>query len=370
MRSFRIVFLLALLAGNSYYSAGREKHFIPYYNKVNLAEQQFVNNQVRECLSTYDKVFKEYSQPFVTDCYIAAQIAYSAGDTTRFLNYLGLVFKNGMPITALDAAPMLRNVTGNKPLYNRIQQQFYTKSKLFKVDTVAIDSMQMMGFAADSFKREFEKSMLKNETLVASFTKEEETFRQYVYNKYISRGIFPLEKITGIRTDSTFDNFVLKYNKAELWPKDNTTGVPEGMTVTGLAKTEWLLSNTLGFNIFIHSTCTINEYGPSLWQCVLNGYMHPKDYGMLEEMCISWNRKGTFAKHARICDYEKKQAYYNILGYSPLKTINTFTNEALLKAVEKNRADHFMQKYSVDVEKKRLEKEKGFKFFFGFGNTR
>jgi len=104
---------------------------------------------------------------------------------------------------------------------------------------------------------------------------------------------------------------------------------------------------------------------------VLNGYMHPKDYGMLEEMCISWNRDNAISRFAKICNYEKKDAYYNILGYNPRHSINTFvTDPALLEEVEKNRADHLMQKYSVDVQKHQLEKEKGFRFFFGFSYYR
>ena len=358
------------------------ENYSNYYVWVNEAEEAFINHDNKKCFQLYDQAFERYGEPFVKDNYVAAEIAYSTGDTERFIRYLGIAFKNGMPLSALGAAPILKDVQNNLPLYHKIGEQFLLRSKDFKTNIDEIDSLQLRSFADDSLKVAFGKSKNKDTTVAIKFVAGEEAFRQYVYGKYISKGVFPSEKITGIETDTAYVLFRQKYNKVDLYPKDEMAKMfaNGGMKLSGgtvsiaaeADKTEYSLSNTLAFNIFIHSTCTIDKYGRDLWTCVLNGYLHPKDYGMLEEMCLCWNREGSpFFKYAPICNYEKKDAYYNILKPNPFRAVNVFvTDRQLLKKVEENRKEHFMQKYSVDVQKKELEKDKGFKFFFGFNDLR
>jgi len=279
-----------------------------------------------------------------------------------------------MPISAIDYAPILKNLQTNKPLYQKIVTEFRNDYKGVKTDRRDIDTMLAMSYVCDSLKFAFGKD--KDENTARKFLASDETFRQFVYRKYIRKGIFPLEKITGIKTDTTFSSFDERNNKPDIYPKFTpgdtfTTNTGVKIKFGEPEKDDYNLSNTLAFNIFIHSTCVMQEYGKDLWQCVLNGYMHPKDYGMLEEMSIAWNRQSSFSKFSHICDYEKKDAYYNILNNDPSKPIKTFvTDEKLLAEVEKNRKDHLMQKYAIDVEKRKLEKEKGFRFFFGFMHMR
>jgi|GEM_PF-4649432 len=345
--------------------------FKNYYLQVNEAEELFVNNDVVKAINLYKKSFQEYKQPFVADCYKAAEIAYYAGDTAQFIDFLNIAFANGMPISALYAAPILLSIKNNNSLLLQINNNYSVERKKFSIDTAERDDLFYKSYVCDSLKVAFGKSGSRNFDIAKKQVEEEDKFRKFIAEKYLSKGIFPSEKLIGIPTDETSIQFREKYSLPDLYPKEDMLKIfsSNGMTVTVKEgdRLECRLAPSAVLNIFIHSTCTIEEYGNLLWESVLNGYMHPKCYGMLEEMCITWNRTSDFSKFSKICNYNRKDAYYNILNYDRIRDNVYVEDPELLKKVEANRAEHYMQKYSVDLKKKALEKAKGFKFFFGWG---
>ena len=105
-------------------AVAQAKDYRKYYELINKAGEAFVNKDVNAAYVLYDKAFAGYKKPYVKDCYIAAQIAYASGDTTRFLRYMGIAFANGMPLTAYPAAKILRNSMDNKQLYAQVKDAY------------------------------------------------------------------------------------------------------------------------------------------------------------------------------------------------------------------------------------------------------
>jgi hypothetical protein len=99
---------------------------------------------------------------------------------------------------------------------------------------------------------------------------------------------------------------------------------------------------------------------------MINGYIHPKEFGILEETSIIWHQNAAENPNES-CEKAKYKICYNIFAKSPFEKEHIFDNtKDGLKIVEKNRLSIYMQKYSVDLRKKKLEKEIGIKFFFDF----
>ena len=366
----KIIMALIITAATSYH--GISKNFAGYYNMINEAEEQFIMyNNPEKCFILYDRAFKEYKNPFVRDCYIAAQIAYYSGDSNRFMNYISLAFKNGMPLSAYGASQVLKKTMDNVSIYQRVQTTWKNYGSSYAIDSAAADTIYKFAYENDSLAHFRAGDTVKMRKKLAL----EEKIRQYINTRYLSRGIFPGDKILGINSDIRNEKFRAKYhikdlnNPAQL--SGSLLGKSMGVNVQALEtiKEEYELWNNYGFNIFIHSTCAWQDYKDKLWPCVLNGYLSPRNYGFLEESSVAWNRTSTLHKLAKICDYPAKKAYYNILNHDPTNhvAVQTFTNDPeLLKLVNENRKKIYMQKYEVDVQKRKLEAEKGFRFFFGF----
>jgi hypothetical protein len=91
------------------------------------------------------------------------------------------------------------------------------------------------------------------------------------------------------------------------------------------------------------------------------------EYALLKETSILWNQDSKNPWDD--CSLDLNTVYYNILGYDKFKKNQTYIdpkNTELMLLVEQNRAAIHMQKWSVDNEKMKLQKELGIRFFFGF----
>lgn len=356
--------LLALLC-----TVAQAKDYGKYYELINKAGEAFVNKEVKTAYQLYDKAFSAYKQPYVKDCYIAAQIAYASGDTNRFLRYLGIAFANGMPLTAYPAAKILRSTLQNEQLYAQVKAIYKKNSTKFVPDIAESDKLELLSYTNDSLKK---LASIDKESALR-FWAHEEKMRAYIEQQYIAKGTFPSEKMFGITSEATREDFKERWNKEPLFDKAQfekdfkLSGM--SVNIADAPREEYSLRYTTGYNVFVHYTCTWKEYKDKLWRCVENGYLSPKEYGLLYETSVLWNRSSPTHKLNKMCDYEPEQAYFNILYKDPFKQQQTYTDSPeLLPIVEANRAKYYIQKFSVDKELKKLGKEHGFKFFFGFMN--
>jgi len=345
------------------------KDFTRYYTLINQAEEEFVMNNSKRSLDLYNKAFREYDKPFVKDCYIATQIAYSLGDTVNFYKYVALAFRNGMPLTAYPAAPILRASYTDVITNKRITELYEQNKGYFSIDTVATDKIHLLCYAKDSMRKIMTRIVngkpFDDTVLMLKNIELEEKIIKYIDDNYLRKGVLPSEKILGINSEELRADFLLRHNKAGHYDKTELNAVGN------VTKLEYDFFNNTIFSVFIHSTCTWQDYNDKLWKCVMNGYLTPKDYGLLHETSATWNRSNTIHKLRKICDYPQQDSYYNILAFNPTHQQQSYTsNPELIKEVEKTRAKYFMQKFSVDQQKKKLEKEQGFKFFTGFSKAR
>lgn len=316
--------------------------FTNYYELINQAEERFVVERSSTCFELYDEAFKSYD-PFLKDPYIASQIAIYFADTSRFLHYLEICFENAMPLSSVNASLIIRNA--NKGHLHEQIVDLHTRT--FKPKTVNEqwdDAIYLFGYESDSIKT--------NHGVTAEFHEREDAAREFLVERFLTYGMFPNERLLGISTAERDRTMSVKHHKMKLFEVD-----PEQ---------DFELRLKCPFNIVLHSKCFYSEHRDLFMKAMLNGYVHPKEIGILEETTIMWNDNQNANDH---CDPPLYQPQYNILGYNPLKhpakQIFNASEEGLM-VVERNRAQIHMQKYSVDVAKKEMQQSLGFKFFFDF----
>jgi len=332
-----------------------QKNYLGYFDLVNRAEEQFVvNSNKTKSYALYDSAFSEYDKPFVKDFFIASQIAYYNGDTSRFLNYIKKSFDTGMTFQCLHAPRLFDSLFANKSLLATLDSIYERREKL-SVDTVTRDSVYMRFYKMETAK----KNMGRDSALIAQYHLMEKSNTDY-YASFFKKGAFPSEQLMGLYTEDGFDLFLKKYNLAPL--ESPLKNIPANAPLTfKRIPDDYALWNEAAFASFLHYPCAFSKYKKEFWQAVENGYVHPKDYAMLEEWLT---RSFNVPSYLHDCLEEKQSCYYNI-------TSNLLvTRKNLIKQVEVNRANKHLQKYSVDLLKKKMQSEKGFGFFFGFFDYR
>lgn len=339
-----ILGVLVLLTSHVF---SQEKSYVEYYNYVNRAEEAFVTKMDSSCFAFYDRAFA-FNKPFLKDPYIAAQIALYLNDTIRFNQYLKIAFQNGMPLKAVTASRFIKE-RYHPNLYKRINQIF----KQYYVEPVIDKGMQQticeMCYESDSLK-------LKAGGDSPKFHASENEARAYIRDYLLKKEIFPNEHLLGITTSEGLKDFYKKTNRKDLYA---------GMTSADYAE-ENELRLKCPMNIILHSQCFFQENKELLFKAVEAGYLHPKDYGILEETSVIWF-KDPSTNPADKCKLPKELISYNIFGTDPTRTIQLYdVTAAGVKRADANRSKIYMQKFDVDRRKKELEAKYGFAFFFDF----
>ena len=335
----------------------QDKYF-HYYDLINRAEEEFViQNNAGHSFILYDSAFANYNKPFVSDMFTASQMAYYAGDTTRFIKYISLCFNRGMNFDCLHSPSIFASLFSNQKLLNDLQHLYSTR-KEEPVDAALRDSIYM------HFHREelVKKSLGPNREHFAEMHREEKINVAY-YAAFLDNGQFPSEQMIGLYTEASLDTFETKYKLATIrqpLPGFLTSG-NKSMSVSGVIPDDYELCNKAALISYLHYPCEFYRNKDRFWKAVENGYLHPKDYCILEEWFA--NSIGT-ANYNHDCDEVKDPSYYNI--YYSLRV----TTPELLERVELNRKAHHVQKYSVDVVKRTMQDEKGFQLFYGFLSLR
>lgn len=303
------------------------QNYSTYYTLINSAEEKFILNRDSSCYAAYDQAFAQYS-PYLKDPFIASQIAFSLGDTNKFYAYLKICFQHGMPLSVVNTSPFIRkglHAALMKEISLRYSEYYIEK----KYDPILYDEIALMSYQSDSIKA----FMGKDTSLINVFNRSEHATRSFLLDRLLHQGIFPNQMLFGISSDAKYDAFYTK------------TGRP--------------------YNIILHSRCFYTEHKDLFIQAMLNGYMHPKAIGILEETAVLWHKNDHDPQEK--CPAAPYKIGYNIYGYNPMSTQQIFTSTSSgIAQVEKNRKAIYMQKFSIDLEKRKLEKMEGFKFFFDF----
>lgn len=340
-------YILGLLLLAAFNLFSQEKSYVDYYQLVNKAEEEFVQKMDSSCFRYYDKAFAN-NKPFLKDPYIAAQIALYLNDTVRFDHYLKIAFQNGMPLTSVPASKLIRD-RYQSGLSKRINQNFKRNYIGPHVDKDLQRTMCEWCYESDSLK-------LKTGGESPQFHASENKVRIYIRDSLLKKGIFPNEHLLGITTNDMLKDFYKKTNKKDLYAGTTNPNHPE----------EFELRLKCPMNIILHSQCFFQENKELLFQAVEAGYLHPKDYGILEETAFQWYKTPAANKQEN-CKIPAEIVSYNILGVDPARKEQVYdaTEQGARKA-EANRKKIYMQKFSVDQRKHELQDKYGFAFFFDF----
>jgi hypothetical protein len=324
---------------------------------VNQAEELFVLNHDAKCFKEYQKAFHTKARYFAKDAYIAAQIAYYLKDEKKVIMYLKRAFELGLPFTALKTAPIFQQIETTS-IYPEVVKVFQ-QCKKPTFDAAARDTIYLKCFISDSLKFYMGRDSKK----IAEFTQFEDSFRDHLKQEYLSKGIFPNENLIGIASDSVYEDFMRRFGHVDPYAAEEK----QLFGSTNSIPTEYGLVSKYSFSVLLHSSCSFPNYQKLLFETVSNGYMQPIEYGLLHETSIAWNQQASNPNEK--CMRIVSDAYYNILGFEPLKTIQTRIDDSNIegiKQVEKNRVNIGMQKYSIDQLKRLDQKNLGIKFFFYF----
>lgn len=342
MKNF-IFGLLVLISVNLFSQA---KPYIGYYNLVNKAEEEFVMKMDSSCFKYYDLAFGT-NKPFLKDPYIAAQIALYLNDSLRFNHYLAVAFQNGMPLEAVTTSKFIRE-RYYPNLYRSVAANFKRNYKTLEIDSVLLGKICLMCYQSDSLK-------LRVGGESNAFHKSENKTRRFLLENLLEKGLFANEHLLGITSNQMWADFYRKYNRKDLYGNQKTDSFEESE-----------LRLKCPMNILLHSQCFFQENKTLLFKAVQMGYLHPKDYGILEETSGLWFNETTTNKGEQ-CNRPVETISYNIFGFDPRRKTQIFDGTAEgVKRADTNRARIYMQKIKVDQRKKELEEKYGFAFFFDF----
>ena len=341
-------YILGVLLLSGFYSFSQEKSYVDYYQLVNKAEEEFVMKMDSSCFRYYDKAFLN-NKPFLKDPYIAAQIALYLNDTIRFNHYLKIAFQNGMPLTSVTASKLIKNRYSQ--LHKKINQNFKLNHAEPYIDKELSETFCLMCYESDSLK-------LKAGGNSPQFHASENKTRTYIADYLLKKGFFPNEHLLGITSNQMLKDFYQKFKKKDLYAGTTSTDYLE----------EYELRLKCPMNIVLHSQCFFQENKGYLFQALEAGYLHPKDYGILEERAyLAYKEQSTNTQEN--CKRPTEMVSYNILPADPTRTDNLYDVTAEgVKRAEANRSKIHMQKFTVDKRKKELEEKYGFAFFFDFAD--
>ncbi len=347
----KLVLLITILLSTTIFC--KADNYVKYYTLINQAEAYCVYGDNASGFAYYDRAFKEYKRIWPQDAFIAAQFAYRQNNVDKFISYLKMAFDNQLPIEILANVPLFKKLYNNTSTYNKIQDA-YKMRKIFKADSTAYDSMYSYAYKEYSLK----SVMGKNAELIAKHNTVEADWRNYITTNFLNKGQLPNGFVIGLLLNNEIEDYI-KQKKLQPF-KDNfasTSGIQLGTPIPEYT----LLSNNLALIPFLHYSCSKQEYSEQLWQAVLNGYLHPKEYGLIMEFSLQGNA------------VEKNCTYPNAIGYNIYDNQNPFKpqlTEVEIILMESARTEKFMQSNTVDKLKKELQAKDGMDLFFGFMDTR
>lgn len=330
--------------------SARAQDYAQYYELINRAEESFILNRDTACYTSFDKAFNQFD-PFLKDPYIASQIALSLNDTSKFYEYLSICFEHGMPVTSVNSSPIIRQANTGK-LKLSIDSLFQVKYISPVINQFQFDKICMMCYQSDSLK-------VYAGGHGEEFSENEDETRAYLLDSFLTEGVFPNERLFGISTDYRSSKFYASYDRTNPYDEwslfKNAENPPK----------EFELYLSCPYNIIMHSQCFYWEHRALFINAMEHGYIHPKEIAIIEERSIIHQAKrGGTDYDCLPLDY---RILYNVYGYNPMRSSQVFTKSIEgLVIVEKNRSDIYLQKYSIDLKKRQLETEQGFRFFFDF----
>jgi hypothetical protein len=376
MKILFLNFILFFYFGNKILS----RNYSNYYRLVNSAEENYFNGKTQLAFQQFDKAFYNTNYtPFVANVYRASLLSIVAMDTNRFYKYISKCFDLGMPLTAIYASPNLHYIKNNTQAANKINNLFATRKTIkFAVDTITTETI-------NKFKKLRIERDIKNDSITKqNYTKSELEFIKILDEKYFSKGIFPGEKYLGLKISKDgyyyldkglylkdsikkyelltdrYDWFDICYKKILDYNENKIQNIEPIEQ-----RNEYSLCNTMLVAIIYHNRCKTIELENKLWQCVLNGYLHPSTFALLHDesyFTTAYNDSITNCKNLitnNNCFYVYSSNKY------PKEIEEKLGTEIGLQEVEQTRSKFYHRKYATELKMKKFAEDNNVKLFFG-----
>ncbi|HNB81162.1 MAG TPA: hypothetical protein PLP14_03630 [Chitinophagaceae bacterium] len=328
--------------------------YLPYYSMVNQAEEYFfLKHDIDSAFILYDKAFSLVPKPFVKDCFIAAELALFTGDTSQCLKYLEKTFRAGMPLKAMEQNPMFVKLLQDQNWLQRLTK-IKANCQPFRYNQQIRDSV---------YQRFYDEQVIKRKSDTRAFFNIAHNNCQY-FAQWLKKGVFPSEQMIGLYTDEGFADFREHYHLPDYENHSASAAVLKSAS-PGISFTEipydYALWNQAAFISFLHDPCSFQQYKSEWWKAVEQGYIHPKDFALMEE----WLAKSVSnPNYQHDCTVPVQEAYYNITYELRVK------DEELLKQVEDKRKKAYLQSFKIDQMKREFRQVHKLNLFFGFLDLR
>ncbi len=340
IKAFTTVFLFIFLC---FHANG---NYIKYYELINKAEKTFVSDTTSsKCLQIFESAFKDVRLPFASDVFKAVQISFFLKDTAYFFSFAKLAFERDLRLEEFKYAPILRDILSNQ----------YYKDKLFLLEKNSSKQIYDHGLKDSINRRFYEEQTLKRvQDGEKQFYQKEANNIDY-FGEHIKEGKFPSDQLIGLFRQKEFEQFLLD-NHLPHYHSDFEKQIANSPSTQ---QDDEMIGNYQAIFSFLHYPCGFIKYKEEIWKSVLNGYLQPKVFCLLEEWTVGYKAR---MESENLCSISEGSTIYLIW-----KKQNASTEQDFSK-IEANRKRMYVQELKVDNAKKNLEKQTGIKFFYGFLN--
>lgn len=263
------------------------------------------------------------------------------------MHFLGIAARYGMPITALDAAPLLRR--GLDARQRALIAQVFKEAQVQPPERPDLfDFICTQCHVSDSIKL----VMGTDPERIRAFRTSEEATRRFLLDSFLVHGRYINERVLGITTTAGRASFLQRTGRRDPYAEYGQ-----------LPPEENELRLKCPMNIVLHSKCFFSDHQDLFARAMRNGYLHPKDFAILAETAVLWHHGNDDGWEACTISPDPN-GYFNVFR-GPRQATWTSTPEGLLQ-VERNRAAIHLQTYAAAEAKHGLEQQHGFAFFFDF----
>jgi len=228
-------------------------NYINYHKEIISAEELFMSANHNAAVEAYKRIFRRYPKSFVKDWYIAAQIACQIQDTTNLKLFLNTCFNKGMEWSIVASDSNLVTLLDQYPEYKECLEKMYEDSRTVFLSVINIPLRYELTamFLKDQLYHDLQPEKLWD-SLFRAVTRENIERIATITKQYG----YPGEHLIGI-SNNTLDNAC-----TSLTDKD-------------------LEENTALF--FYHQACGFQLLKKELYEGVIKGDLHPREYATLYE---------------------------------------------------------------------------------------
>lgn len=337
------------------FPAFSQKNYIDYHNEIILAEKQFLNDDFTSSVKMYRTIFEAYEKPFVKDIYIAAEIATLAQDSSSLLYFLALGFKKGLPFRVVE------NDMNISTYLSTLSQKSISLLK----ENFLINRAYYLNHI--NIPLRYEMLLMNN--------------KDQLYHE------FPHDVKISIDKDSQYAsvldenlNKIVEIVKTYGYPGENLIGIKDKKdeNVSHYTSYEDDL-NEISPIFFYHNACCFQILSEGLYNAILTGDIHPREYAMIYEWSFNHfkNIKDTSGIEIEM-DGQRQKIKPTILPIKNCKIIDETERYNICKMLtfskpepvsnEKINADRGkigIATLAHDELKKRFEQNRHIKLFFG-----